>query len=142
MVELGVLNIYEVTGGRFTLTRFERDRVSGRKLVRETFVTGQQFKAYDYEVPAGFMDLVKVVGPAPSDRPVPPPKREVPTEDRDGKVGKETTARAGSTEKKSEEAVKEAKAKVEAKAEVVEEPKPVRRKKTTAVPLTRTRRRK
>jgi hypothetical protein len=138
MVELGILNIYEVTGGKFTLTRFERDRVNGRKLVRETFTKGQQFKAYDYEVPAGFMDLVKVVGPAPSDRPVPPPKREVPTEDRDGKVGKETTSRAGSTEKKSEGAA----AVVEAKAEVVEEQNPVRRKKTTAVPLTRTRRRK
>lgn len=127
MVELGILNIYEVTGGRFTLTRFERDRVSGRKLVRETFAKGQQFKAYDYEVPAGFMDSVKVVGPAPAAHPVPPPEREVPTEDRDGKTGKETTTRARSTEKKSE---------------VEEEQKPVRRKKTAAVPLTRTRRRK
>jgi hypothetical protein len=66
----------------------------------------------------------------------------VPTEDRDGKVGKETTARAGSTEEKSEEASKEAEVKVEAKAEVAEEPEPVRRKKTAAVPLTRTRRKK
>jgi len=77
MAELGYRNIYEVTGGKFTLTRFERDRVSGRKLVRETYVTGQQFTAYNYEVPAGFMDLVKVVGPAPEEKPVPPPKREV-----------------------------------------------------------------
>lgn len=125
MVELGILNIYEVVGGKFTLTRFERDRVSGRKLVRETFVKGQQFKAYNYEVPAGFMDLLKVVGPAPATTPVPPPKREVPTEDRDGKVGKETTARSEPVE------------------EVVEEPKkPVRGRKTATVPLVRTRRQK
>jgi hypothetical protein len=93
MTELGYRNTYEVVGGKFTLTRFEHDPISGRKLVRETHLKGQQFTAFNYEVPAGFMDLVKVVGPAPEEKPVPPPKREVPTEDRDGRVGKETTKR-------------------------------------------------
>ena len=130
MTELGHRNIYEVVGGRFTLTRFERDRVSGRKLVRETYLTGQQFTAYNYEVPAGFMDLVKVVGPAPEEKPIPPPKREVPTEDRDGKYGKETTVR-GHEPPKAVKSVEEEKGEVK-----------IKEAKELPAPLSRVRRRK
>ena len=150
MAELGYRNIYEVTGGKFTLTRFERDRVSGRKLVRETYVTGQQFTAYNYEVPAGFMDLVKVVGPAPEEKPVPPPKREVPTEDRDGKYGKETTTRGRkspeppkkkSSEKPLPEEKEVAEVKTKAKAKVTKV-KAAKKGEDKPVPLPRVRRRK
>jgi len=85
----GFRSVYEVTGGKFTLTRFQPG-VVGRKLVRETFKTGDQFTAYNYEIPSGFMDLLKVVGPAPPEDPVPEPVGEVLTEDRTGRTGKES----------------------------------------------------
>ena len=84
-------SIYEVLGGKFTLTRFEPNPKTGRKLVRHMYKKGERFTAYNYEVPTGFMDLLKVVGPALDEElPVPPPTSEVPTEDHTGKVGKES----------------------------------------------------
>lgn len=127
-MELGYRSIYEVTGGKFTLTRFEPDRVNGRRLVRETYRRGEQFTAYNYEVPAGFMDLLRVVGPSPEVPPVPPPKGEVPTEDRDGKAGKESRKTAPSEPEPEPEPEKDEE-EIEEKKEPP--PRPTRRRSPT-----------